>query len=170
MDEQIISTTYSSDEKKKPSFLTKILDYCLALKISVIVCYVLLITMSCSQKYNVKTTGTIDAPINFKDVILELEKIVDEDELRAGAHLKLSELYFNCTNPNKNYTRALDELEKYIKLKPENSNTYEIQNLLAILRELRDREDKLRQLQRKMDQLLLLEIQLEDKRKKIKEQ
>ena len=56
--------------------------------------------------------------------------------VRARSHLLLAFLYVNPRNPQLNYNRALQEMESYVSLSPVEAQTDDIQNWLAVLREV----------------------------------
>ena len=56
--------------------------------------------------------------------------------VRARSHLLLAFLYVNPRNPQLNYNRALQEMESYVSLSPVEAQADDIQNWLAVLREV----------------------------------
>jgi len=59
-----------------------------------------------------------------------------EISVRAQSHLQMAFLYVNYRNPRLNYTRALQEMESYFSLAPRKSQTDDVQNWLAVLKEV----------------------------------
>jgi len=59
-----------------------------------------------------------------------------ETSARAKSHLQLAFLYVNYRNPQLNYARALQEMESYFSLSPGKTQTDDVQNWLAVLREV----------------------------------
>ena len=59
-----------------------------------------------------------------------------ETSVRAQSHLRLAFLYVNYRNPQINYTRALHEMESYFSLVPGKAQTDDVQNWLAVLKEV----------------------------------
>jgi hypothetical protein len=59
-----------------------------------------------------------------------------ETSVRAQSHLQLAFLYANYRNPQLNYARALQEMEGYFSLTPSKKQTDEVQNWLAVLKEV----------------------------------
>jgi len=75
----------------------------------------------------------------FSQETSRLEKLAREDPkapVRAQSHLQLAFLYVNHRNPQLNYSRALQEMEKYRSLAPGKVQTDDFQNWLAALREM----------------------------------
>jgi len=74
----------------------------------------------------------------FKETA-QLEKISREHpdtSVRAQAHLQLAFLFVNYKNPRLSYSRALQEMEAYLSLFPDETQTVDFQNWLAALREI----------------------------------
>jgi septation ring formation regulator EzrA len=68
-----------------------------------------------------------------------LAKLAREDpkaSVRARSHLLLAFLYVNPRNPQLNYSRALQEIESYVSLSPAEAQTDDVQNWLAVLKEV----------------------------------
>jgi len=59
-----------------------------------------------------------------------------ETSVRAQSHLQLAFLYVNYRNPQINYTRALHEMESYFSVAPGKAQTDDVQNWLAVLKEV----------------------------------
>lgn len=75
----------------------------------------------------------------FSQESTRLGKLAREDpdaSVRARSHLRLAFLYVNHKNPQLNYNRALQEMESYVSLAPTEAKTDDIQNWLAVLREV----------------------------------
>jgi hypothetical protein len=85
---------------------------------------------------------TLTHPEDEKEFFQEtarLEKLAREHpeaSVRAQAHRQLAFLYVNVKNPQINYYRALREMEAYLSLSPDKSQTADFQNWLAVLREM----------------------------------
>jgi predicted nucleic acid-binding Zn-ribbon protein len=85
---------------------------------------------------------TVKRPEGEKEFLQEtsrLEKRASEHPetfARAQSHLQLAFLYVNYRNPQLNYTRALQEMESYLSLAPAKEKTDDVQNWLAVLREV----------------------------------
>jgi chromosome segregation ATPase len=100
----------------------------------------------------------------FSQETSRLEKLArgdPETSVRAQSHLQLAFLYVNYRNPQLDYTRALQEMESYLFLVPNQTHRDDVQNWLAVLREMdRVRKDQLnlreknRDLQTQIDKLL----------------
>jgi len=75
----------------------------------------------------------------FSRETTRLGKLAREDpkpSVRARSHLLLAFLYVNHRNPQLNYNRALQEMESYLSLAPAEAQTDDIQNWLAVLKEV----------------------------------
>ena len=75
----------------------------------------------------------------FSQESTRLGKLAREDpnpSVRARSHLRLAFLYVNHKNSQLNYNRALQEMESYASLAPAEAKIDEIQNWLAVLREV----------------------------------
>jgi hypothetical protein len=85
---------------------------------------------------------TVKRPEGEKEFFQEtsrLEKRAREHpdtSVRAQSHLQLAFLYVNHRNPQLNYTRALHEMESYFSLTPGKTQTDDVQNWLAVLKEV----------------------------------
>lgn len=78
-------------------------------------------------------------PAEFADEIARMKATAKDDRnayARAAAHRQLAMLYSYHKNPARDYHLALKELETYISLDPEKGKTNDIQNWLAVLRDL----------------------------------
>jgi len=76
---------------------------------------------------------------DFPKEIARLEKIAREDptpKVRAMAHFQLAALWAHHRNPDVDYSRALDELDMYMRLDPEASSDDQNLNWLAMLGEM----------------------------------
>lgn len=112
----------------------------------------------------------------------EIAQKQSDQSMRAKSHLELARLYSSHKNPNLDYQRALKELEMYLSLNPDDAETDEIQNLLAILRELDRVTEENRKSRQKVNQLTKenkelkasvkelknLDIKIEEKRRRVK--
>ena len=91
---------------------------------------------SCSQNQtSVKSTGE-SASIQEAARLEKLSREHSDPSVRAQAHLQLAFLYVNYKNPRLNYSRALQEMEAYLSLSPDKTQTVDFQNWLAALREM----------------------------------
>jgi hypothetical protein len=75
----------------------------------------------------------------FFEETSRLEKRAGEHpktSVRAQSHLQLAFLYVNYRNPQINYTRALHEMESYFSVAPGKAQTDDVQNWLAVLKEV----------------------------------
>jgi len=97
--------------------------------------------------------------------------------LKAKAHLELSRLYFQSYSTYCNYALALEELEKYVALEPHKASSGEIKNMLAILREVKKQKnenlllkEEIMSLKETINELNSLDIKMEMKREKVKQQ
>jgi hypothetical protein len=80
-----------------------------------------------------------DGETDFLHEISRLEKVSREHPLpsvRAQCHLQLAFLYVEARNPHLNYSRALEELRIYLSLSPDKVHTADVENWLAVLREI----------------------------------
>lgn len=78
---------------------------------------------------------------DFPKEIARLEKIAQEDpttKVRAMAHYQLASLWSHHRNPGVDYSRALQELDMYMRLDPEASTNDQNLNWLALLAEMED--------------------------------
>ncbi len=66
----------------------------------------------------------------------KLTREAPDASVRARSHLRLAFLYVNHRNPQLNYSRALQEMESYASLAPAEAKADDIQNWLAVLREV----------------------------------
>jgi len=78
------------------------------------------------------------APERYDAEIARLIEMTREDSpsFRPIAHLNLSLLYSSYKNPQRDYPLALEHMEKYVSLDAVGSKRYEVQNILALLREI----------------------------------
>jgi hypothetical protein len=93
---------------------------------------------NCGPKYISHTTE------GFSQAITRVEELIPEEQdaaQRAKYHLQLTWLYSNFKNPKMDYRKALQQLETFISLAPEEAQADEIQNWLSILRAL-ERSEK----------------------------
>jgi predicted RNase H-like nuclease (RuvC/YqgF family) len=142
------------------------------------ICFLLLLffTASCSlNQAFVKSTSESE----FLQETARLENISREHpdtSVRAQAHLQLAFLYVNDKNPRLNYLRALQEMEAYLSLSPDKTQTVEFQNWLAALREMDHlREDwtemaeKNQTLQSRIDKLQTTLVKTQEANNKMRE-
>jgi dynactin complex subunit len=121
----------------------------------------LILLAGCSLKQTLKKP---EGEREFLQETTRLEKLAHEHpeaSVRAQSHLQLAFLYVNERNPQLDYTRALQEMESYLFLEPSQTRSDDVQNWLAVLREmdrLRKDQHKLREkngdLQTQVDKLL----------------
>ena len=131
---------------------------------------------SCSQNQtSVKSTGE-SASIQEAARLEKLSREHSDPSVRAQAHLQLAFLYVNYKNPRLNYSRALQEMEAYLSLSPDKTQTVDFQNWLAALREMDHvREDwtemaeKNQALQSRIDKLQTTLDKTEEANNKMKE-
>jgi len=97
-----------------------------------------------------------------------LEKLAREDpkaSVRAQSHLQLAFLFVNHRNPQLNYARALQEMERFLSLSPDKAQADQIRNWLAVLRETdhrgKDRTEMEKRNQALQTQLERLQASLE---------
>ena len=141
---------------------------------------IILVAGGCSHRHRGKSIGHLDIPADMKRRTVELVNITEgkgTPASKAKAHLELAQIYYQCSNPDADYAKALDELEKYVLLEPEKSNTADIRNQLAVLRELKRQRKATEALEKKnaeisetMNKLHSLDVQLEQKRETMKQQ
>lgn len=106
------------------------------------------------------------------DEVRRLEEIAKnhpDQSMRAKAHLQLAKLYFSHKNPNPNYQQALRELEMYLSSDPVGGGADEIQDWLAVLRELEKTSEESKKSKQKMSQLLKDNKELKDAIVKLKD-
>ena len=101
---------------------------------------------------------------------------------RTDTHLQRARLYSSYKNQKPDYEQALEELEAYLSLNPAEGEHDEIQNWLALLREIvkvneenKKSKQKINQLAKEnkdlkgaVEQLKNLDIQMEERRKQVK--
>lgn len=113
-----------------------------------------------------------------------IESGIEKEAKIIDAHLQLALLYLSYNNPKRDYSRALKEIEKYVALQPKSANDYEIQNLLNMLKNIRNGRknrrvakllseneklsEEIKQLNETIDKLKQLDVELEKKRKSFK--
>ncbi|MDH3975296.1 MAG: hypothetical protein OEV42_13530 [Deltaproteobacteria bacterium] len=74
----------------------------------------------------------------YEGEINRLTALTDEKSptFRPDSYLYLSFLYSSYNNPKKDYAMALKAMERYISFVPAGSRSFEVQNLLILLREI----------------------------------
>jgi outer membrane protein assembly factor BamD (BamD/ComL family) len=75
----------------------------------------------------------------FSQETSRLEQLAREHpktSVRARSHLRLAFLYVNYRNPQLNYTRAFQEMERYLSLAPARAKTDDFQNWFTVLKEV----------------------------------
>ena len=121
------------------------------------------------------------AEISAAEIPREISRLLSIVRTEPGgrdtgmAHLQLAWLYGYYRNPSPQYLRAQQELEAYVVLDPKNGAHDDLQNWYHLLRELgrlqRENSDfrgKADQLREQVEQLKHLDIEMEEKRQKIK--
>lgn len=110
----------------------------------------LVILTNCAPKY------ISHPPQDFSQAIARIEKLIPEEQnpsRRARYHLQLTWLYSNFKNPKMDYRKALEELEIFISLAPEEAQADEIQNWLSILRAFERSEKERWKIQERLEVL-----------------
>jgi len=101
-------------------------------------CFFLLLFFLISCSLNLELTKPKGEEEFFQETS-HLEKRTREDRafsVRAKSHLRLAFLYVHSRNPQLNYSRALQEMESYLSMSPEKAQKDDIQNWLAVLRQI----------------------------------
>jgi septal ring factor EnvC (AmiA/AmiB activator) len=101
-------------------------------------CFFLLLFFiaGCSLKQGLKKP---EGEEEFLRETTRLEKLArehPEPSIRAKSHLQMAFLYVNHKNPRLNYARALQEMESYLSLSPAKAQNDNVENWLAVLREI----------------------------------
>ena len=107
--------------------------------------------------------------VEYSREIARLKKVIKSHPKRSErvkAHLYLASLYASYKNPNKNYNKALEELNRYISLNPKAAKEYDVQNRLHLLREIEQLSEKNVKLEQAIEELKLLDQQIEQKRER----
>jgi len=97
---------------------------------------------------------TVKIPEGEKEFLQETSRLEKrarehpETSVRAQSHLQLAFLYVNYRNPQLNYTRALQEMESYFSLTPGKAQTDEVQDWLAVLKEVGKLQTGMERMQR----------------------
>jgi hypothetical protein len=101
-------------------------------------CFLLLLffTASCSLNQAFVKSTSESEPLQETARLEEISRDHPDTAIRAQAHLQLAFLYVNYKNPRLNYLRALQEMEAYLSLSPDKTQTVDVQNWLAALREM----------------------------------
>ena len=94
----------------------------------------------------------------------EMSKNHAERSERVKAHLHLACLYASYKNPDKDYIKALQHLNRYSALNPKAAKDYDVQNRLHLLREIEQLSEKNVKLEQAIEELKLLDQQIEQKR------
>jgi predicted RNase H-like nuclease (RuvC/YqgF family) len=71
-----------------------------------------------------------------------------ETSVRAQSHLQLAFLHVNHRNPQLNYTRALQEMESSFSLAPGKTQTDDVQDWFAVLKEVGKLQTNLERMQK----------------------
>ena len=101
--------------------------------------------------------------------IAKLKKVIKshpERLERIKAHLYLASLYASYKNPGKDYTRALEHLNRYSLLSPKAAKEYDVQNHLYLLRKIEQLSEEKVKLEQAIEELKLLDQQIEQKRER----
>lgn len=85
---------------------------------------------------------------------------------RVKAHLHLASLYASYKNPDKDYIKALQHLNRYSALNPKAAKEYAVQNRLHLLKEIEQLSEKNVKLEQAIEELKLLDQQIEQKRER----
>ena len=103
----------------------------------------------------------------------EVSKNHSERSERVKAHLHLACLYASYKNPDKDYIKALQHLNRYSALNPQAAKEYDVQNRLHLLSEIEQLSEKnvklekaIEDLQQAIEKLKLLDQQIEQKRER----
>lgn len=127
---------------------------------------------SCTLPYlQRESCDTIPKSEDFPIVITRWDTIAKghtDAAKKATAHLWLALLYSHYKNPNPDYLMALNELEAYVNLDKERSNTDEIQNLLALLRSLKAAGEEVKRLKSEQEHLPHEKFNGEENHEKLK--
>lgn len=97
--------------------------------------------------------GLKSAPKNEEEFCREISRLYQitqsspDQSARAEAHLKLARIYLYHENPFLDYRRALQELEAYLTLAPENENEKDTQDWLSVLHRVEKLEDEHQQME-----------------------
>ena len=136
----------------------------------IIACLVPVVFGACSLGLKRVPMGT-EASFNFGQRIEELKKVTKgkgNRETRARAHKEMALLYYQSSNPDVDYAKALKEIERYIALEPEKSDSYETRDMLAVLRALESHRIKIGDLTETINMLQSLDVELEKQRELMK--
>ena len=95
-----------------------------------------------------------------------------ETSVRAQSHLQLAFLYVNYRNPQLNYNRALQEMERYFSLTPGKTQSDDVQSWLAVLKEVgklqkvnKSLNDEVSGLKETIERLKKLDRHIEERRR-----
>jgi hypothetical protein len=105
---------------------------------------------------NLQLVKKPDEEKEFSQETCRLERLVHSHpdvSVRARSHLKLAFLYVNYRNPQLNYTRALQEMETYLSLSPEKTQTGDFQNWFAVLKEVERLQTSVEEAQKEVGRL-----------------
>jgi len=101
--------------------------------------------------------------------ISKLKKVIKNHPKRSErvrAHLYLADLYASYKNPDKDYIKALQHLNRYSALNPQAAKEYAVQNRLHLLKEIEQLSEKNVKLEQAIEELKLLDQQIEQKRER----
>ena len=114
--------------------------------------------------------------VEYSREIARLKKVIKSHPKRSErvkAHLHLACLYASYKNPDKDYIKALQHLNRYSALNPNAAKEYDVQNRLHLLREIEQLSEKnvkleqaIEDLQQAIEELKLLDQQIEQKRER----
>jgi hypothetical protein len=108
-------------------------------------------------------------PGDYSKEIARLKNVIKNPPKRSErvkAHLHLASLYASYKNPNKDYNKALEQLNSYISLNPKAAKEYDVQNRLHLLKEIQRLSEKNVKLEQAIEELKLLDQQIEQKRER----
>jgi len=107
--------------------------------------------------------------VEYSKEISRLKKVIKNHPKRSErvkAHLHLASLYASYKNPDKDYIKALQHLNRYSALNPKAAKEYAVQNRLHLLREIEQLSEKNVKLEQAIEELKLLDQQIEQKRER----
>ena len=107
--------------------------------------------------------------VEYSKEISRLKKVIKNHPKRSErvkAHLHLASLYASYKNPDKDYIKALQHLNRYSALNPQAAKKYDVQNRLHLLKEIEQLSEKNMKLEQAIEELKLLDQQIEQKRER----
>jgi len=122
-------------------------------------------------------------PDEYSTEIVKLKKVIKshpEQSERIKARFHLASLYLSYKNPQKDYKKALEQLNLYISLNSKAAKQYDVQIQLSLLREIARLSEKnmkqkqaikelkqtIKELKQTIEELKNLDRQLEQKRER----